>query len=87
MAHLLAASAAGRCWGYAAIEAEHTHGTDLEARITGLHDLLADAEHRLVDAERGRTPALAQLDAIDRADAARRGKGRWARLRPAWRGE
>jgi hypothetical protein len=67
-------------------EAEHTHGIDLEARITGLHDLLADAEHRLVDAERGRTTALEQLDAMDRAEVARRGKGRWARLRAAWRG-
>jgi hypothetical protein len=71
----------------AAIEAEHTHGADLEARIAGLHGLLADAEHRLVDAERGRTTALEQLDAMDRAETERRGKGRWARLRAAWRGQ
>jgi hypothetical protein len=71
----------------ARLEAEHTHGADLEARIAGLHDLLADAEHRLVDAERGRTTALEQLDAMDRAETERRGKGRWARLRAAWRGE
>jgi hypothetical protein len=71
----------------AAIETEHTHGADLEARIAGLHGLLADAEHRLVDAERGRTTALEQLDTMDRAETARRGKGRWARLRAAWRGE
>jgi hypothetical protein len=30
---------------------------------------------------------LERLDVQDRAETERRGKGRWARLRAAWRGE
>jgi hypothetical protein len=56
-------------------------------RIAGLRDLLADAERRADAAENGRKAALEHADAMDRAEIERRGKGRWARLRAAWRGE
>jgi hypothetical protein len=71
----------------AAVDAEHSHGIDLEARIAGLHDLLADAEHRLTEAEGAKETALRLTEAMEQAEAERRGKGRWARLRSAWRGE
>jgi hypothetical protein len=58
-----------------------------EDRVAGLRDLLAEAERRAADAEDGRKAVLAHSDALDRAEFERRGKGRWARLRAAWRGE
>jgi hypothetical protein len=68
-------------------EVERVRADEEAARATGLDRLLADAEHRLTEAEQGRATAQERLDAMDRADVARRGKGRWARLRAAWRGE
>ena len=61
--------------------------TDAIDRATGLDNLLADAERRLAEAETGRRTAQERLDAMDRAETARRVKGRWARFRAAWRGE
>jgi DNA-binding NtrC family response regulator len=62
-------------------------------RVAGLRDLLADAECRAADAERraadaedARETALTHADAMERADAERRGRGLPARLRDAWRG-
>jgi hypothetical protein len=69
------------------LEAEAEEGRETKERLTGLDRLLADAEHRLAEAEQGRRTAQERLDAQDRADVARRGKGRWARLRAAWWGE
>jgi hypothetical protein len=68
-------------------EAERVRADDEATRAGGLDRLLADAEHRLTEAEQGRATAQERLDAMDRAEVARRGKGRWARLRAAWRGE
>ena len=69
------------------LEAEAEEGRETKERLTGLDRLLADAEHRLTEAEQGRRTAQDRLDAQDRAEVERRGKGRWARLRAAWRGE
>jgi hypothetical protein len=69
------------------LEAEAEEGRETKERLTGLDRLLADAEHRLTEAEQGRRTAQERLDAQYRAEVERRGKGRWARLRAAWRGE
>jgi chromosome segregation ATPase len=60
--------------------------TDAIDRAAGLDNLLADAERRLVESDAARRATQERLDTMDRADGARRGKGRWARLRAAWRG-
>ena len=69
------------------LEAGAERAQEATERASGLDRLLADAERRLSDAEQSRATAVGRLDAMDRADAARRGRGRWARLRAAWRGE
>jgi hypothetical protein len=69
------------------LEAAAEEGRETKERLAGLDRLLADAEHRLTEAEQGRATAQERLDAMDRADVARRGNGRWARLRAAWRGD
>jgi hypothetical protein len=55
-------------------------------RIADLHDLLANAERRAADAEDARTTAPTHADAMERADAERRGRGLLARLWDAWHG-
>jgi len=72
--------------------AEEGRGTkeqlkDAGEQLAGLHDLLVDAERRLAEAENGRRTTQERLDAQDRAEAKRRGKGRWTRLRAVWREE
>jgi hypothetical protein len=69
------------------LEAEAEEGRETKERLTGLDRLLADAEHRLTQAEDARRAAQERVDAQDRAAIARQGRGRWARLRAAWRGE
>jgi hypothetical protein len=69
------------------LEAEAEEGRETKERLTGLDRLLADAEHRLTESDTARRTTQDRLDAMNRADTARRGKGRWARLRAAWRGE
>jgi hypothetical protein len=74
-------------------EAEHDRAevderaTDAIERAAGLDSLLADAERRLTAAESARKSSQERIDALDRAEIARQGRGRWARLRAAWRGE
>jgi hypothetical protein len=58
-----------------------------EDRVEGLRELLAEAERRAADAEDGRKAVLQHADAMERAEFERQGRGRWARLRAAWRGE
>ena len=55
-----------------------------EARADALQDRLAAAE---ADADRARAQAHTAQDELRQADVARRARGRWARLRAAWRGE
>ena len=69
------------------LEAAEEEGRETKERLTVLDGLLADAERRLAEAEHGRRTAQERLDAQDRSEVERRGKGRWARLRAAWRGE
>jgi hypothetical protein len=69
------------------LEAAAEEGKETKERLTGLDRLLADAERRLAEAEQGRATAQERLDAQDRAEVTRRGRGRLARLRAAWRGE
>jgi hypothetical protein len=65
---------------------EAEEGRETEERLTGLDNLLADAERRLAEADTARR-ASAQERAMDRAEVEPRGKERWARLRAAWRGQ
>jgi hypothetical protein len=58
-----------------------------EDRVEGLRELLAEAERRAAVAEDGRKAVLRHADAMERAEFERLGRGRWARLRAAWRGE
>ena len=58
-----------------------------EDRVEGLRELLAEAERRAAVAEDGRKAILRHADAMERAEFERLGRGRWARLRAAWRGE
>ena len=60
---------------------------DAGEQLAGLHNLLVDAERRLAEAENGRRTTQERLDAQDQAQAERRGKGRWTRLRAVWREE
>jgi hypothetical protein len=53
-------------------------------RADALRDRLAAAE---ADRDRARAQAHTAQDELRQADAARRARGRWARLRAAWRGE
>jgi chromosome segregation ATPase len=69
------------------LEAEAEEGRETKERLASLDGLLADAEQRLAESDTARRTTQERLDAMDRADAARRGKGRWARLQAAWRGE
>jgi peptidoglycan hydrolase CwlO-like protein len=55
-----------------AVTAERARADALRDQITALQGKLTTAQER--------------IDAVDRAEAARQGRGRWARLRAAWRG-
>ena len=57
---------------------------DAGEQLAGLHNLLVDAERRLAESDTARRTTQERLDAMDRADAERRGQGRWARLWAAW---
>jgi CheY-like chemotaxis protein len=69
------------------LEAAAEQGREAMERLTELDGLLVDAERRLAESDTARRTALERIDAMDRAEIARRGRGRWARLRAAWRGE
>jgi hypothetical protein len=69
------------------LEAAAEQGREAKERLTGLDSLLADSERRLAESDTARRTAQERIDAMDRAEVARRGRGRWARLRAAWRGE
>ena len=58
-----------------------------EDRVEGLRDLLTEAERRAAGAEDARKTVMAHADALERAEFERQARGRWARLRAAWRGE
>jgi chromosome segregation ATPase len=74
---------------------------DAEATQAGLREQLADAGARADRLERDLSAALraadavradaraaqARVDELRQAEEARKGHGRWARLRAAWRGE
>jgi hypothetical protein len=55
-----------------------------EARAEALHDRLTAAE---ADRDRARAQAHTAQDELRQVEAERRVRGRWARLRAAWRGE
>jgi hypothetical protein len=59
----------------------------LEALQAELRRTQHAAEVRAGDAEQAARIALGTVETLRRAEEARRGRGRWARLRAAWRGE
>jgi uncharacterized coiled-coil DUF342 family protein len=63
-------------------------GRDAErARADELHHRLDDLTINLTDAHAELAAAQEAADALQQANAERRAKGRWARLRRAWLGE
>lgn len=87
---------------FAAVQAAHAgevaalHGqvTGLRERVDDLTGRLADAQSELArlqdharQADAAAQAALEAADELRRANEARAGQGRWARLRAAWRGE
>jgi len=63
-------------------------GRDAErARADGLRHRLDDLTTKLTDAQAELAAAQESADALLQAEAERRARGRWARLRAAWRGE
>ena len=57
------------------------------AEVLVVQAKLAEAEHRLTAAENRYMAAQDQVESYRRAEAERKGRGRWARLRAAWRGK
>ena len=75
-----------------AAERQRANAVEVDRRVAQIAEVEAEAEatrlradleaaHRLVETAQGRADARAQ------AEAARKGRGRLARLRAAWRGE
>ena len=75
-------------------DADRARADEVRDRLDGLTTKLADAQAKLGAAqEQAEVAQIAQSEAeadaaeLRRADDARKGRGRWVRLRAAWRGE
>jgi len=60
---------------------------DIAGVVTALQCAVDTLRQQLVRADRYADEIRAERDALRQAEAVRRGQGRWARLRAAWRGE
>ena len=69
----------------ATAEGERERAGHLVDQVEGLHRLLSDAERAARDAEDGWKAVLQHVDALERAEFERRGRGVLARLRDALR--
>ena len=70
-----------------ALAALETAVVTLSAQLAAKDAALATAEERANRADAARKEAQDAAEALTRAEADRRARGRWARLRAAWRGE
>jgi uncharacterized coiled-coil DUF342 family protein len=70
-----------------AITGERNRADALRDRLDAAQDELRQTRETADQVRQHAREAEDAIEALRRADAERRGKGRWARLRAAWRGE
>ena len=83
----LTAAEQGRAGAEAVAERTMAQLAEAEQRAWEDEQRASNAERRLADAEDGRRIAQKRVGELEREQAARQGRGRWARIVAGWRGE